>query len=47
MLEGQSLYVANIQRIHFVRIGGLGMSGIAEVLLNLGYNVRLRKWEGS
>jgi UDP-N-acetylmuramate--alanine ligase len=28
-----------IQRIHFVGIGGAGMSGIAEVLLNLGYKV--------
>jgi len=28
-----------IQRIHFVGIGGSGMSGIAEVLLNLGYAV--------
>ncbi len=27
------------QRIHFVGIGGIGMSGIAEVLLNLGYTV--------
>ncbi len=26
-----------VQRIHFVGIGGTGMSGIAEVLLNLGY----------
>ncbi|SFD54585.1 UDP-N-acetylmuramate--L-alanine ligase [Roseivivax sediminis] len=26
--------------IHFVGIGGIGMSGIAEVLLNLGYNVQ-------
>ena len=30
---------ARIQRIHFVGIGGIGMSGIAEVLLNLGYKV--------
>jgi len=30
---------ANLQRIHFVGIGGIGMSGIAEVLLNLGYKV--------
>ncbi len=29
----------NYQHIHFVGIGGIGMSGIAEVLLNLGYNV--------
>lgn len=28
-----------IRRIHFVGIGGVGMSGIAEVLLNLGYSV--------
>src|ERR1035437_8186355 len=28
-----------VQRIHFVGIGGIGMSGIAEVLLNLGYNI--------
>lgn len=29
----------NIKNIHFVGIGGVGMSGIAEVLLNLGYQV--------
>lgn len=28
-----------LQHIHFVGIGGAGMSGIAEVLLNLGYQV--------
>jgi UDP-N-acetylmuramate--alanine ligase len=28
-----------IQHIHFVGIGGIGMSGIAEVLLNLGYHI--------
>jgi UDP-N-acetylmuramate--alanine ligase len=28
-----------IRRIHFVGIGGIGMSGIAEVLLNMGYGV--------
>jgi UDP-N-acetylmuramate--alanine ligase len=28
-----------VQQIHFVGIGGAGMSGIAEVLLNLGYRV--------
>src|SRR5437870_12908321 len=27
------------QQIHFVGIGGAGMSGIAEILLNLGYRV--------
>lgn len=29
----------NIQRIHFVGVGGIGMSGIAEVLLNMGYEI--------
>src|SRR5215210_2563594 len=28
-----------IQQIHFVGIGGIGMSGIAEVLINSGFNV--------
>ena len=28
-----------VKRIHFVGIGGSGMSGIAEVLLNLGYEI--------
>jgi UDP-N-acetylmuramate--alanine ligase len=30
---------AKIQRIHFVGIGGIGMSGIAEVMINLGYKI--------
>lgn len=30
---------AKAQRIHFIGIGGIGMSGIAEILLNLGYPV--------
>ncbi|MEO1957562.1 MAG: UDP-N-acetylmuramate--L-alanine ligase, partial [Methylophilaceae bacterium] len=28
-----------VRNIHFVGIGGIGMSGIAEVLINLGFNV--------
>ena len=28
-----------VKCIHFVGIGGIGMSGIAEVLLNLGYKI--------
>ena len=28
------------RRIHLVGVGGIGMSGIAEVLSNLGYEVR-------
>jgi UDP-N-acetylmuramate--alanine ligase len=31
--------LGKIRNIHFVGIGGIGMSGIAEVLLNLGYMV--------
>jgi len=31
--------LGKIRRIHFVGIGGIGMSGIAEVLLNLGFSV--------
>ena len=27
------------KHIHFVGVGGIGMSGIAELLLNLGYQV--------
>jgi UDP-N-acetylmuramate--alanine ligase len=27
------------QHLHFAGIGGIGMSGIAEVLLNLGYTI--------
>ncbi len=33
------MYGKKIEKIHFVGIGGIGMSGIAEVLLNLGYKV--------
>jgi len=28
-----------VKCIHFVGIGGIGMSGIAEVLINLGYKI--------
>jgi UDP-N-acetylmuramate--alanine ligase len=34
-----SLMQRKVKCIHFVGIGGIGMSGIAEVLINLGYNV--------
>ena len=30
----------DIGPVHFVGIGGIGMSGIAEVLVNLGYTVQ-------
>jgi UDP-N-acetylmuramate--alanine ligase len=32
-------FLGRTRRIHFVGIGGIGMSGIAEVLLNLGFTV--------
>jgi UDP-N-acetylmuramate--alanine ligase len=38
---------AKIQRIHFVGIGGIGMSGLAEVLLNLGYKISGSDWKPS
>src|SRR3954466_3476687 len=38
-LRGTRLMKHAIQHIHFVGIGGAGMSGIAEVLRNLGYTV--------
>jgi UDP-N-acetylmuramate--alanine ligase len=31
--------LAQARRIHFIGVGGIGMSGIAELLLNLGYDV--------
>ncbi|TDJ31696.1 MAG: UDP-N-acetylmuramate--L-alanine ligase [Gammaproteobacteria bacterium] len=31
--------MGRIQRVHFVGIGGVGMGGIAEVMLNLGYRI--------
>jgi UDP-N-acetylmuramate--alanine ligase len=35
----QSALFDEFRRVHFVGIGGVGMSGIAEVLCNLGYSV--------
>lgn len=36
--QGRDL-MRRVSRVHFVGIGGVGMSGIAEVLLNLGFSV--------
>jgi UDP-N-acetylmuramate--alanine ligase len=30
---------AQVRCVHFVGIGGIGMSGVAELLVNLGYDV--------
>src|SRR5881397_3675242 len=37
--HGASAVSGRKRRVHFVGIGGIGMSGIAEVLLTLGYDV--------
>ncbi|MEM8788222.1 MAG: Mur ligase domain-containing protein, partial [Pseudomonadota bacterium] len=39
-MNGQTRLPIDIGPIHFVGIGGIGMSGIAEVLLNHGYRVQ-------
>lgn len=39
MIRPDQLPMHNVKRIHFVGIGGAGMSGIAEVFHNLGYQV--------
>jgi UDP-N-acetylmuramate--alanine ligase len=31
--------LGKMRRVHFVGLGGIGMSGIAEVLLTLGFTV--------
>ncbi len=37
--QTRAVAMRRIQQLHFVGIGGVGMSGIAEVLLNMGYKV--------
>jgi UDP-N-acetylmuramate--alanine ligase len=37
--EGADVVLGRTRRVHFVGIGGIGMSGIAELLVNLGYEV--------
>jgi len=39
MFKADEMPMHNVRRIHFVGIGGAGMSGIAQVLSNLGYVV--------
>ena len=38
ILPGHFLFAPS-HRIHFIGIGGIGMSGIAEILLTMGYAV--------
>ena len=39
MFQPGHFFFAPTQRIHFIGIGGIGMSGIAEILLTMGYTV--------
>ncbi len=39
MRDDRQLLMHRVERIHFIGVGGAGMSGIAEVLCNLGYRV--------
>src|SRR5438552_4130725 len=39
--KGQEMLFRGLRHIHFVGIGGIGMSGVAEVLLSLGENFRV------
>ena len=38
LFKGRILF-RNTKKMHFVGIGGIGMSGIAEILINMGYDV--------
>src|SRR5271170_5884131 len=38
MIPGHFMFAPS-QRVHFIGIGGIGMSGIAEILLTMGYSV--------
>lgn len=38
-MNSGSGFMRRVKQVHFVGIGGAGMSGIAEVLLNLGYHI--------
>ena len=40
MKEPGILFQERVKRIHFVGIGGIGMSGIAEIMLKIGYSVQ-------
>jgi UDP-N-acetylmuramate--alanine ligase len=39
MKEQGTLFRERIKKVHFVGVGGIGMSGIAEILISLGYEV--------
>lgn len=39
-MRSKPWFSGKIKTVHFVGIGGVGMSGLAEILLNLGFNVQ-------
>ncbi|PIE45946.1 MAG: UDP-N-acetylmuramate--L-alanine ligase, partial [Gammaproteobacteria bacterium] len=39
MMTTTNKHMRRIEHIHFIGIGGSGMNGIAEVMINLGYQV--------
>ena len=39
MLNSNVLNLNNVKHVHFIGIGGVSMSGLAEILLNMGYKV--------
>ena len=43
----RGLMLGRTRRVHFVGVGGIGMSGIAELLANLGYEVSGSDVKGS
>lgn len=50
MSRPQRLFRERVRKIHFIGVGGIGMSGIAEILIDLGYAVTgsdLRKNENT
>ena len=46
-MNSKTMLPINLGLIHFIGIGGIGMSGIAEVLFNLGYRVKGSDGKGS
>ncbi|MBN1356055.1 UDP-N-acetylmuramate--L-alanine ligase [bacterium] len=41
MMQGKNeWFMGKVRRVHFVGIGGIGMSGLAEILMNLGFEVQ-------
>jgi UDP-N-acetylmuramate--alanine ligase len=40
MTKNQSWFMGRVKTVHFVGLGGIGMSGLAEILLNLGFSVQ-------